>query len=243
MLKTEEASEEAVLQLLLSISSQCGVAFPASYPSSSQEHSPIPALSTPRDDLALEVQEAWEDVRFSLRNHLLGKLQIMAEPSQTEGELGVGIKVPQKVLYLQQLLFLYPDTKVLSWYQHLQIKAVLRVLQNCQSCSPGGEKGFDRLTLAFQTASPTLCSMLREEIQVLNGIAEPHNILAFLNHVYLNTVTQELGVLMEKEIETALKDNTTHSSKGGKMSSKKSAVGQCLQVLLCMLHTKLEMVN
>ncbi|KAK7164992.1 hypothetical protein R3I94_003391 [Phoxinus phoxinus] len=224
LLKTEEASEEAVLQLLLSISSQCGVAFPTSCPASSQEHYPIAALSTPRDDLALEVQEAWDDVRFSLRNHLLGKLQMMAEPSQTEGELGVGIKVPQKVLYLQQLLFLYPDTKVLSWYQHLQIKAVLRILQNCQSCSPGGEKGFDRLTLGFQTASPTLCSMLREEIQVLNGIAEPHNILAFLNHVYLNTVAQELGVLMEKEIEMALKDNTTHSSKGGKMSSKKSAV-------------------
>lgn len=168
---------------------------------------------------------------------------MMAEPSQTEGEMGVGTKVPQKVLYLQQLLFLYTDTKVLSWYQHLHIKAVLSVLRSCQRCSPGGEKGFDRLTLGFQTASPTLCSMLREEIQVLNGIAEPHNILAFLNHVYLNTVAQELGVLMEKEIETALKDNTTHSSKGGKMSYKKSAVGQCLHVLLFMLHTKLEMIN
>ncbi|XP_048045124.1 uncharacterized protein KIAA0825 homolog [Megalobrama amblycephala] len=224
LLKTEEACDEAVLQLLLSISSQCGVAFPTSCPASTQEHSPIPALSTPCDDLALEVQEVWDDVRFSLRNHLLGKLQMMAEPSQTEGEMGVGTKVPQKVLYLQQLSFLYTDTKVLSWYQHLQIKAVLSVFQSCQSCSPGGEKGFDRLTLGFQTASPTLCSMLREEIQVLNGIAEPHNILAFLNHVYLNTVAQELGVLMEKEIETALKDNTTHSSKGGKMSYKKSAV-------------------
>ncbi|KAL0192869.1 hypothetical protein M9458_011165, partial [Cirrhinus mrigala] len=207
------AFEEAVLQLLLNILSQCGVAFPTSCPASSEEASSTPNLSMPRDDLALEVQEAWDDVRFSLRSHLLGKLQMMTEPSQTEGELS-------KIFYLQQLLFLYPETKVFSWYQHLQIKAVLSVLRNCQSCIPGGEKGFDRLSLGFQRASPALCSMLREEIHVLNGVAEPYNILAFLNHVYLNTVAQELGVLMDKEIETALKDNTTHSMKGGKLSSK-----------------------
>ncbi|XP_056314448.1 uncharacterized protein KIAA0825 homolog [Danio aesculapii] len=224
LLKTEEACEESVLELLLKISSQCGVAFPTSCPASTQEHSPIPPLSMPRDDLALEVQEIWDDIRFSLRNHLLGKLQTMDEQDQTEGGLGTQTNVPQKIHYLHQLLFLYPEINVLSWYQHLQIKAVLSVLQNCQSCSPGGEKGFDRLTLGFQTASPILYSMLREEIQVLNGVAEPHVILSFLNCTYLNTVAQELGVLMAKEIETALKDNTTHSSKGGKMSSKKSAV-------------------
>ncbi len=197
----------------------------------------------PRDDLALEVQKSWDDVRFSLRSHLLGKLQMMTEPSQTEGELGVGTKVPQKIFYLQQLLFFYPETKVFSWYQHLQIKSVLCVLRNCQSCIPGGEKGFDRLTLGFQTASPALCSMLRDEIQVLNGVAEPHNIIAFLNHVYLNTVAQELGVLMDKAIETALKDNTIHSMKGGRMSSKKSAVGQCLHYLLFIFHIKLEVIK
>ncbi|RXN21213.1 putative protein KIAA0825-like [Labeo rohita] len=223
-LKAGEAFEEAVLQLLLNVLSQCGVAFPTSCPASSEEASSTPNLSMPCDDLALEVQEAWDDVRFSLRSHLLGKLQMMTEPSQTEGELSVGTKVPQKIFFLQQLLFLYPETKVFSWYQHLQIKAVLSVLQNCQSCIAGGEKGFDRLSLGFQSASPALCSMLREEIHVLNGVAEPYNILAFLNHVYLNTVAQELGVLMDKEIETALKDNTAHSMKGGKMSSKKSAV-------------------
>lgn len=82
----------------------------------------------PCDDLALEVQKAWDDVRFSLRSHLLGKLQMMTEPSQTEGELGVGTQAIQKIFYLQQLLFLFPETKFFSWYQHLQIKAVLSVL-------------------------------------------------------------------------------------------------------------------
>ncbi|XP_043096745.1 uncharacterized protein KIAA0825 homolog isoform X2 [Puntigrus tetrazona] len=224
LLKAGEACEESVLQLLLKISSQCGVAFPTSCPVSDEEPSSSPNLSMPCDDLALEVQKAWDDVRFSLRNHLLGKLQMMTEPSQTEAELGVGTKVSQRIFYLQQLLFLYPQTKVFSWYQHLQIKSVIGVLQNCQSSIPGGEKGFDRLSLGFQTASPALCSMLRKEIHVLNRVAEPHNIIAFLNHVYLNTVAQELGVLMDKEIETALKDNTVHSMKGGKKSSKKSAV-------------------
>jgi len=197
----------------------------------------------PCDDLALEVQKAWDDVRFSLRSHLLGKLQMMTEPSQTEGELGVGTKLTQKIFYLQQLLFLFPETKFFSWYQHLQIKAILSVLRNCQSCIPGGKKGFDRLIQGFQTASPVLCSILREEIHVLNGVAEPHNIIAFLNHVYLNTVAQELGLLIDKVIETALKDNTTHSMKGTNMSSKKSAVGQCLHALLFILHIKLEVIK
>ncbi|TRY62485.1 hypothetical protein DNTS_026134 [Danionella cerebrum] len=225
LLKMEEGHEESVLELLLNISSQCGVAFPTICLASLQEHSPITALSMPCDELALEVQEAWADVRFSLRSHLLGKLQLISDQCQSEGEsLSSADRVPQKLHFLHQLLFLYPETKVLSWYQQLQIKAVLGVLQNYERCSTGGEKGFDRLTLGFRSALPTLCSMLREDIKVLNGITEPHNILTFLNHAYLNTVAKELNVLMVKEIETAQKDNCTHSSKGGKTSSKKSAV-------------------
>ncbi|XP_072520951.1 uncharacterized protein KIAA0825 homolog isoform X2 [Salminus brasiliensis] len=227
LLKTKEACEEATLQLLLNISSQCGVAFPSSSPLSEQGHTPVSPVCSVRDDLALEVQETWDDVRFLLRRYLLGRLQPEEEPSQlgqsTEGS-GVSSRVPQRIHILQQLFFLYPETDVLAKYQALQSRTVLGLLRSTQTCSPGGERGFDRLALGFQDVSPAFCSMLSEEIHVLNGIAEPHCILVFLNQAYLSTLTQELSSLMEKEVEATLKDNTAHGGKAGKSTNKKSAV-------------------
>lgn len=216
--------------MLLNISSQCGVAFPCSGPLSEQAHSPVPPVCTIRDDLTLDVQETWDDIRHLLQRHLLDKLQPTEEPGQSgpsaEGSY-FNSRVPQKILILQQLSFLYPETEVLAKYQALQSRAVLSLLRSKQKCSPGGERGFDRLALGFQAASPAFCSMISEEIHVLNGVAEPHSILAFLNQAYLSTVAQELSSLMEREVEAALKDNTTQGGKMGKSSSKKSAVGQC----------------
>uniref|UniRef100_A0AAR2L095 KIAA0825 n=1 Tax=Pygocentrus nattereri TaxID=42514 RepID=A0AAR2L095_PYGNA len=227
LLKTQEAREEAVLQLLLNISSQCGVAFPCSGPLSEQAHSPVPPVCSVQDDLALEVQETWDDVRLLLRRHLLDKLQPAEEPSQSgqsaEGTI-IGSRVAQKILILQQLSFLYPETEVLVKYQVLQSRRVLGLLRSTQTCSPGGERGFDRLALGFQTASPSFCAMLSEEIHILNGIAEPHSILTFLNQAYLSTLAQELSILMAREVEAVLKDNTARGGKTGKSSSKKSAV-------------------
>ncbi|KAI4900758.1 hypothetical protein NFI96_031996, partial [Prochilodus magdalenae] len=229
LLKTEEAREEAVLQLLLNISSQCGVAFPCSGPLSEQGYTTVPPVCSVRDDLVLEVQETWDDIRLLLRRHLLDKLQPAEEPNQpgqSAESSTVSSRVPQRILILQQLSFLYPETEVLSKYQVVQSRAVLSLLRSTQTCSPGGERGFDRLTQGFQTVSPAFCAMLSKEIHVLNGIAEPHSILTFLNQAYLSTLTQELSFLMEREVEAALKDNTAHSGKTGRSSNKKSAVGQ-----------------
>uniref|UniRef100_A0A8B9HVI7 KIAA0825 n=1 Tax=Astyanax mexicanus TaxID=7994 RepID=A0A8B9HVI7_ASTMX len=227
LLKTEEAREEAVLQLLLNISSQCGVSFPSSGTLSVQGHTPVPPVCSVRDDLALEVQETWDDIRFLLRRHLLDRLQLSEEPSQTaqsaEGS-NLNSRVPPRIHILQQLSFLYPESEVLTKYQALQSRMVLGLLRSTQTCSPGGERGFNRLALGFQDISPAFCTMLSEEIHVLNGVAEPHSILAFLNQAYLSTLTQELSALMEREVEAMQKDNTAPGAKVGKGSNKKSAV-------------------
>ncbi|KAM9464858.1 uncharacterized protein KIAA0825 homolog [Salvelinus alpinus] len=168
------------------------------------------SVHTVRDDSALESHEVWDEVRLRLRRHLLDRL---SRP----------LPVPQRIYCLQQLFFLYPEWEVLTHYQGLRSQAVLSLLHSALASSPGGkETGFDRLALGLRAAAPALCSALREELQVLNGVAKPHTILGFLNAAYLNTVSQELGAMMERECENALKDNTTPSGGKGRKSSART---------------------
>ncbi|XP_053509961.1 uncharacterized protein KIAA0825 homolog isoform X2 [Ictalurus furcatus] len=213
LLKTEEAYTDAVLQLLLNISSQCGVAFPTSDSLCEQSQTSMAPFCSVRDDIALEVQETWDDIRLLLRRHLLDKLSM-----DSSG-------VPQRAVFLvQQLCFLYTETEVLEKYQALRSKMVLGLLRKNQTCCPDGESGFQKLGVAFQAVCPAFCAMLAEDIHVLNGIVEPHCILSFVNQAYLWTLAQELGLLMEKEIEVMLKENSTQGGKGMRSSSKKAAV-------------------
>ncbi|XP_028839500.1 uncharacterized protein KIAA0825 homolog isoform X2 [Denticeps clupeoides] len=216
-LRAGKGREEMVLQLLLNISCQCGVAFPNTAP---PDTAPPAMCNSVQDKSSLEVQELWEEVRFQLQHHLLHSLQ----PDDSD----VARRLPQRIFTLQKLCFLYPEAHVLNRYQNLQSKAVQALVHKTQSSSSGmvGERGFERLFLGFQTASPSLCSMLAEDLQVLTGVgAEPHAILTFLNEAYLGTLSQELGALMQREFEVALKDNTVPLGKTGKSGSKsKSAV-------------------
>lgn len=214
---TEEAYTEAALQLLLNISSQCGVAFPTSVSLPEQSQTSMAPFCSVRDDIAFEVQETWDDIRLSLRRHLLDKLI-----TDVSG-------VPQRAACLmQQLCFLFTETEVLEKYQALRSKMVLGLVRKKQTCCPDGESGFQRLTVGFQAVCPAFCAMLSEDIHILNGLIEPHCILGFVNQAYLWTLAQELGLLMEKEMEMVLKDNSTQGGKGMKSSSKKTAVGQCI---------------
>nr|XP_023835025.1 uncharacterized protein KIAA0825 homolog [Salvelinus alpinus] len=209
----EEGREDVTLQLLHNISSQCGVSFPNTTPSPTPQQpgpSAHTSVHTVRDDSALESHEVWDGVRLRLRRHLLDRL---SRP----------LPVPQRIYCLQQLFFLYPEWEVLTHYQGLRSQAVLSLLHSALASSPGGkETGFDRLALGLRAAAPALCSALREELQVLNGVAKPHTILGFLNAAYLNTVSQELGAMMERECENALKDNTTPSGGKGRKSSART---------------------
>lgn len=107
--------------------------------------------------------------------------------------------------------------------QGLRSRSVLALLVSALSSSPGGESGFDRLVKGFRNAAPALTQALQEEIHVLSRLAEPCTLLGFLNVAYFSTVAQELASLMERESETALRDNTTLSGKIKKYSARSRA--------------------
>lgn len=113
--------------------------------------------------------------------------------------------------------------------QSLRSQSVLVMMHFALSSSPGGETGFDRLALSFHSVVPALFQALREELYVLTRLAEPHTILGFLNAAYLSTVARELTSQVERECETALRDNTTLGSKIKKYSARSRAtVGKWL---------------
>ncbi|KAI5613259.1 hypothetical protein C0J50_11619 [Silurus asotus] len=212
VLKTEEASTEAVLQLLLNISSQCGVAFPTTTSLSELSQVSMAPFCSVQDDTALGVQETWDDIRLLLRRHLLDKLS-----TDCSG-------VPQRAAFLvQQLCFLYTETEVLEKYQALRTKTVLGLLRKNQIRCPDGESGFQRLAAGFQAVCPAFCDMLAEDIHVLSGTFEPHCILCFVNQAYLWMLAKELSLLLEKEMEM-LRDRSAPGGKGRRSLSKKAAV-------------------
>ncbi|XP_036953072.1 uncharacterized protein KIAA0825 homolog isoform X5 [Acanthopagrus latus] len=223
----DEGKEEATLQLLLNLSAQCGVCFPCT-PSSCSSLHPQPTASsvhlvhTVRDDASLEIQEVWDDVRLQLRCHLLDRLSPRSPEHPGPASIST-LSIPDRVHCLQQLFFLYPESEVLTHYQRLRGQSVLDLLLSALSSSPGGETGFDRLATGFHSAVPALTQALTDELHVLSRLAEPHTILGFLNTAYLSTVTHELASQMERECETALRDNTTLSSKIKKYSARSRA--------------------
>ncbi|KAM7416505.1 hypothetical protein PAMA_018520 [Pampus argenteus] len=227
----EEGREEVILQLLLNLSSQCGVCFPctpsSSSSSSSSLHAQLTASSihlvhTVRDDSSLEIQEVWDDVRLQLRRHLLDRLS-SRNPEHPEPRLISTLSITERVHCLQQLCFLYPDSEVLTHYQDLRSQSVLVLLHSALSSSTSSETGFDRLTMGFRSVVPVLTQALTEDLHVLPRLAEPHTILGFLNAAYLRTVACELASLVERESETALRDNTTLGNKIKKYSARSRA--------------------
>lgn len=106
---------------------------------------------------------------------------------------------------------------------------MVRVLHSSLCSSPGGETGFDRVATGFCSAVPCLTQALKEDLQVLSSLTEPHTILSFLNVAYFGTVAQEMALEMEREFETVQRDNTVLSSKIKKYSARSRAtVGKSL---------------
>ncbi|XP_063043697.1 uncharacterized protein KIAA0825 homolog [Engraulis encrasicolus] len=242
-LRSEESrAEEVVLQLLVNISCQCGVSFPSPSPLTSQLCTPVlpTVFCTVRDDPGQELQDAWEDLRLQLQRHLLERLDEAHAGGVAMGESGVvesqgdgeeegedveASRVPKRALLLQQLLFLYPEAEVLARYQRLRTRAVQSLIQATQASGPAaGERGFQRLATGMEAAVVPLCSMISEDLHVLNCVGvEPGATLGFLNQAYLGTLSLELGTLMEREVEGAQKDNTAPQGKGGRRLSRSKA--------------------
>ncbi|KAK7933136.1 hypothetical protein WMY93_004032 [Mugilogobius chulae] len=208
-LRSEEDGKEILaLELLVDISLCCGVCFPRTLsPSYSSTLTQPDLLNTITDESTIEIQTVWDDVRLQLRHRLLDWLSpFISEHSEPSGIISKPY-ISERIYCLQRLLFLYPESEVLSIYQGLRSQFTVSLLHSTLSSSASG-------------VLPLLSQTLNEEIYILSHSVDQHNILSFLNVAYLDTVARELAFLIERECGTALRDNTTVTSKIRKFSTK-----------------------
>ncbi|XP_039945634.1 uncharacterized protein KIAA0825 homolog isoform X3 [Hirundo rustica] len=213
LLKNEKNQEEMVLHFLLDLSSQCGVSFPCTASGTSFELTS--SLHTIQDDSAADVKSLWDDVRLHLRQFLVNRLQSQEETNTNALQQQMEFKTQR----VRQLLFLYPKSEVLMKYQNMQNKLVSDLLQNCilSSC---GETNFDKVVNGYQSSIPKLCTMIREDLYILSGTIGPSSSLKFINETYLDTITEEMTVLLERLCELQFKENALHVVKANKISKK-----------------------
>uniref|UniRef100_A0AAV2MRP5 KIAA0825 n=1 Tax=Knipowitschia caucasica TaxID=637954 RepID=A0AAV2MRP5_KNICA len=233
-LRSEEDGKEVVtLELLVDISSRCGVFFPHTPSASYSTVSQLQLLNTVRDESSLEIQTVWDDVRLQLRRHLLDRMSSQISEN-LEPASASNPSISERIYCLQHMSFLYPESEVFSIYQILRSQFTETLFHSTiSSCtSSGGETGFDRLTEGFRCVIPLLLQALNEEIHVLSHSMDQHSILGFLNAAYLDTVVRELSTLMERECEVALRDNTTVPSKFRKSSTKSQVSAAPVEVFV-----------
>ncbi|XP_054253970.1 uncharacterized protein KIAA0825 homolog [Indicator indicator] len=213
LLKNEQNQEEMILHFLLDLSSQCGVSFPCTPSGTSFELTS--SLHAIEDDSAMDVKSLWDDVRLHLRRFLVNRLQSQEERSTNTLQQQMEFKSQ----CIHQLLFLYPESEVLMRYQHMQNKLVSDLLQNCilSSC---GETSFDKVVHGYQSSIPKLCTMIKEDLYILSGTIDPSSSLKFINETYLDTITEEMTVLLERLCELQFKENALHVVKASKISKK-----------------------
>uniref|UniRef100_A0A8C6WXP7 KIAA0825 n=2 Tax=Neogobius melanostomus TaxID=47308 RepID=A0A8C6WXP7_9GOBI len=221
-LQSEEDGREVVtLELLVDLSSRCGVCFPRT-PSSSHSstlHQPD-LMNTVKDESSVEIQTVWDDVRLQLRRHLLDRLSPHISERPEPDFNSPNPSISERIYCLQHLLFLYPESEVLAYYQAYRGQFTAALLHSAINSSLSGETGFDRLTFGFRSVVPLLTQALNEELYVLSHLVDQHTILGFLNSAYLDSVAHKLASFMERECEAALRDNTTVTSKFRKFSVK-----------------------
>ncbi|KFP11780.1 Uncharacterized protein KIAA0825, partial [Egretta garzetta] len=213
LLKNEQNQEEMILHFLLDLSSQCGVSFPCTPSGMSFELTS--SLHAIEDDSTMDVKSLWDDVRLHLRRFLVNRLQSQEETSTN----ALQQQMEFKTQCIQQLLFLYPESEVLTKYQNMQNKLVSDLLQNCvlSSC---GETNFDKVVHGYQSSVPTLCTMIKEDLYILSGTIDPSSSLKFINETYLDTITEEMTVLLGRLCELQFKENALHTVKANKISKK-----------------------
>ncbi|XP_060091671.1 uncharacterized protein KIAA0825 homolog isoform X1 [Heteronotia binoei] len=221
LLKNEQNQEEIILHFLLDLSSQCGVLFPCISSGSSFEFSSNISLHGIEDDSAMDVHCIWDDVRLHLWRFLVSQLQ-----SHHETKIGTLQQQLQfKTQCLQQLLFLYPESEVIAKYQNMQNKLVSDLLQKC-ILESNGETNLEKVVCGYENSIPTLCAMIKDDLYILGGLIEPSSTLKFINESYLDTITEEITILLEKLCELQVKQNALYAVKTSKSSKKQKAVAQ-----------------
>ncbi|XP_054843541.1 uncharacterized protein KIAA0825 homolog [Eublepharis macularius] len=218
LLKSEENQEELILHFLLDLSSQCGVIFPCTPSGTSFEFTSNISLHGIEDDSAADIHCIWNDVRLHLRRFLVNQLQSLHETKI--GTLQQQLQF--KTQCLQQLLFLYPESEVIAKYQNIQNKLVSNLLRKCVPES-SGEINLEKVVRDYESSISTLCTMIKEDLYILSGIFDPSTTLKFINESYLDTITEEVTILLKKNCQPPFKENALY---GIKTSKKQKGVAQ-----------------
>uniref|UniRef100_A0A452GGA7 KIAA0825 n=1 Tax=Gopherus agassizii TaxID=38772 RepID=A0A452GGA7_9SAUR len=229
LLRNEQNQEEMILHFLLELSSQCGVSFPCTPSGTSFELNSRASLHAIEDDSSMNIKSVWDDVRLHLRRFLVNRLQ---SPHETNTAT-LKQQMQFKTQCIQHLLFLYPESEVLTKYQNMQNKLVSELLQNCvlSSC---GETNFDKVVHGYQSSIPTLCTMIKEDLCILSGTIDPSSTLMFINETYLDTITEEITILLERLCELQFKENALHIIKTSKISKKHRGTVHALATQECL---------
>ncbi|XP_029429059.1 uncharacterized protein KIAA0825 homolog isoform X2 [Rhinatrema bivittatum] len=213
LLKNEQNQEEMILQFLLDLSSQCGVAFPSSPSGTSFHFASCSSLHVIDDDLAMDVKSTWDDVRLHLRRFLVDRLQSSLVLANDQP------RIQSRTQCLQYFLFLYPESEVLTKYQNIQSKFVMDLL-NSRVLAGSGETNFDKVVDGYKCSVPTLCSMIKEDLLILSGIVDTPLVLKFINETFLETITEEMTTHLERLCEQSFNENTLHAITASKNKQK-----------------------
>ncbi|XP_072922506.1 uncharacterized protein KIAA0825 homolog isoform X2 [Hemitrygon akajei] len=205
-LKTEKGLEEIILQLLLELSDECGVVFPLTSCGASFHLPSTTSIHAVEDSGFLDALSLWDDVRLYLRRFIFDKLQNCQEITDMLTTFQL------KTQCLRQLLFLYPETEIITRYQNIQFQSVQDLLQN-KVLINGNEISFEKMVHGFENIIPLLLNMMRQDLYALRTLVEETKVLKFINETYLQNIASELYILIDKFCEQQLKKNALHSTK------------------------------
>ncbi|XP_038661190.1 uncharacterized protein KIAA0825 homolog isoform X2 [Scyliorhinus canicula] len=217
-LKTEEGPEEMIMQLLLDLSAECGVVFPLNSCGASFHVPSTTSAHAIEFNDSLDALSVWDDVKLHLRRFLVDKLQ------NCQGMNNMLPNIKSKAQCLQRLLFLYPETEVLTKYQSIQCKSVQDLLQG-NILTNTDEISFDKVACGFENMIPVVCTMMRQDLYALRTLVEDTKVLKFINDAYLQNIAEELYVITEKLCAQQLRKNVQHLAKTNKnLNKQKGAV-------------------
>ncbi|XP_059825290.1 uncharacterized protein KIAA0825 homolog isoform X3 [Hypanus sabinus] len=205
-LKTEKGLEEMIFQLLLELSDECGVVFPLTSCGASFHLPSTTSIHAVEDSGFLDALSLWDDVRLYLRRFIFDKLQNCQEITDMLTAFQL------KTQCLRQLLFLYPETEIITRYQNIQFQSVQDLLQN-KVLINGNEISFEKMVHGFENIIPSLLNMMRQDLYALRTLVEESKVLKFINETYLQNIASELYILIDKFCEQQLKKNALHSTK------------------------------
>ncbi|KAM5257628.1 uncharacterized protein KIAA0825 homolog isoform 3-T5 [Hipposideros larvatus] len=213
LLKNEQNQEEMILDLLWSLSCQSSVSFPSTLSGPSFHLLSRTSLHSVEDHSSVDVKSIWDDIRLHLRRFLVSKLQSHNEINNSQQ------KISLKNQCIQQLLFLYPESEVISKYQNIQNKLLATLLENCFP-SYSRESNLDIMVHGCQSTMLKLYSMIKEDFNTLCEILAPSSTVKFIKETYLDTVTEEMAKFLANFCELQFKESAARVIKTSKSSSR-----------------------